>query len=160
MMKKAFIPSVVFLATVLCFAGFYYFGNFPHSNLRTEGKATVPCRRLSTLLEKDGTVRAFYVIVDRDGVYFGDQCVDFKIANTFLGELAKKEQIGAVSVQISEVARYGDAVSFYTGIDRSKFYVTSFPTHAISPGFRLPTSGTFRKSCCSWVDEANQEELF
>ena len=148
---------MVFLAIVLCFAGFYYFGDLTPPPSR---KVTVPRRRFATVIDKDGTVRAFHVIVDRDGVYFGDQCVDPKIANAFLSEQAKKEGIGAVSVQITEAARYGDAASFYVGIDRSAFYVTSFPTLAVQPGYRLPMTGVFRKLCCSWVDEVNHVELF
>jgi hypothetical protein len=115
---------------------------------------------LSFARTSDGVVRTIYAIVEADGVYFGERRVDFDSALTYLDATAKNEGIRAVYVCITESARYGDAVRFYIGIDKSKYYVSSFPTFADPTGERLPVTGAFRVEADCWFDKVNGVELY
>ena len=158
-MKRALISLLAVIALVALAIG-YRSQFYSRALAKTESATTTerqPQRSLSP--EQNGRVRVIYAIVGQDGVYFGEQRVDFGIAISLLEEIAKKEGVHNVSVHVTDLARYGDAVRFYTGIDRSKFYVTSFPTRPVTIGYRLPLIGIFRMLGCCWVDEANSEEL-
>jgi hypothetical protein len=110
-------------------------------------------------VDADGKVRAFYITVDRDGVYFGDQRVEFDIAIGFLDEMAKKEHVQNICFFATDLAKYGDVVHIYLGIDRSKYFVSSFPTRPATNTRKWPLIGVFQKGDDSWYDEPNGGEI-
>jgi hypothetical protein len=115
---------------------------------------------LSFAKDSDGAVRVIYAVVEPDGIYFGDQRVDFAAAIGFLDAEAKKEHIRAVYVCITDAARYGDAARFYIGIDKARYYVTSFPTIPVAIGYRFPLTGEFRVAGDSWFDASTRMEIW
>ncbi len=104
-------------------------------------------------------VRAVYTVVDEDGVYVGSHRVAFDLAVPFVEETAAREGITIVFVLVTDLAKYGDLVRFYTGIDRERFDVTSFPVRSVPIGSRMPAVGVFKRTGASWFDEANRREL-
>lgn len=107
----------------------------------------------------NGIVRVLYVVLDRDGVYFGDHRTDFLHAIPVLEELATREGVKSVMFHVTRDVKFGDAVRFYAALDKSKYFVFSFPTYPVPDGFRLPLIGTFQKQGGWWYDEVNQLEL-
>ena len=158
-MKRALISLPVVLVLLALSIWYFVRQDTPVSARKEVAKASESSPRLSLASDQNGRVRMIYAIVDRDGVYLGDQRVDFGIAIAILDEIAKKEKIQNVFVHVTDLARYGDAIRFYTGIDRSRFYVTNFPMRPVPIGYRLPVIGVFRKVDCCWIDEANSQEL-
>jgi hypothetical protein len=108
---------------------------------------------------RSGVVRVLYVVLDRDGVYFGDHRTAYAQAVPVLEEFAKREASKSVMFHVIGDVPFGDAVRFYAAIDRTKYYVSPFPTIAAPPGYRLPLVGKFRKQGCCWIDEENHQEL-
>lgn len=159
-MKKVLISLAVVVALVALFVGFRVQQDTTTSATPDSVVKPEASQQCSMVPDQDGKIRMIYTIVDQDGVYFGDQRVDLEIAIGFLDEIAKREKTHNVYVHITDLARYGDAVRFYTGIDRSRFHVTSFPTRPVPIRYRLPLIGIFRKLGCCWVDEMNNQEIW
>jgi len=127
-----------------------------HMEFVAKGQERQP---LSFAVDGDGVVRVVYAVVEQDGVYFGEQRVDFGVAIAFLDTVAKKEGIRAVYIEITDTAKYGDAARFYVGIDKKQYFVSSFPTMVLQTGRRLPITGEIKKVGACWIDEAHGTEI-
>ncbi|MFA5058701.1 MAG: hypothetical protein WC485_11350, partial [Opitutaceae bacterium] len=72
---------------------------------------------------------------------------------------AKKEHVQNICFFATALAKYGDVVHVYLGIDRSKYFVSSFPTHPATNTHKWPLIGVFQKGDDSWFDEPNGGEI-
>jgi hypothetical protein len=159
-MKAKSIPVVLLGAFVgLAALAYVSFRDVRQQRNEESHKEKTTIVRHPLILDTDGRVRAFYVTVDRDGVYFGAVRVDFDIALSYLDEIARKENVYNVCVYATDFAKYGDLVHFYLGVDRSKYFLASFPTRAITSRREWPLVGVFQKGDDSWYDPVNGGEI-
>ena len=114
---------------------------------------------LSFATDSDGVVRVVYAVVELNGVFFGEQRVDFDGAITYLDAIAKKEGIRAVYVEITDTAKFGDAARFYVAIDKKRYFVSSFPTIPVLTGRRLPLTGEIKQVGACWIDKDHGTEI-
>ena len=160
MLKRALIFTLAIVVLVAIFIGLRPQHVTPRPDKLGFTATNQQRQPLSFARTSDGVVRTIYAIVEADGVHFGERRVDFDSALTYLDATAKNEGICAVFVSITDSARYGDAARFYIGIDKSKYYVSSFPTLTAPTGYRLPVTGAFRVEGDCWFDKVNGVELY
>jgi hypothetical protein len=84
------------------------------------------------------------LVIERDGVYIGQQRFPFEYSGDAAGAILRKENIHRALIVGTTSSRFGDAVTVYRSLDRvigSKAHLETFP---VRPGTRWNPVETLR----------------
>ncbi len=100
--------------------------------------------------------RVLYVVVDRDGIYLGTQRFDLSAAKVAIASLLKEQKIPNLIIYGTDLARYGDVIELYGGIDPSLIRWSTFSFRPLTIGTRKPLTGFLKRDiCCGYYDSEN-----
>ncbi|MBK9992042.1 MAG: hypothetical protein IPP19_15295 [Verrucomicrobia bacterium] len=96
-----------------------------------------------------------YVVVDFDGAYVDTQRIDFSIAKQVISTLVRDRKINTMVVYGTDLARHGDVVSVYTGIEPGLLRWKAISSQTLPSGSRKPATGFLKPQCCHSIDVDN-----
>lgn len=100
--------------------------------------------------------KVLYVVVDKDGVYLGEKKFDLAGAKVGIVALLKEQKIPNLIIYGTDLARYGDVIELYGGIDPLLIRWSTFSFRPLAIGTRKPLTGFLKRDiCCGYYDSEN-----
>lgn len=102
--------------------------------------------------------RVLFVVVDQDGVYLGPERLTVEQGVLTINAFLREHEIRNLVVYGTDLARYGEAVRLFAGIDQKLLRWSQLATRPLPIGSRKPLTGNYRPRCCFAVDTENTED--